>query len=79
MLTSSIDNPGIWPDAGTWVYEDIVVFQLKDVTEDGGLVWHAKDNIVPIMYRPRGDYMGDLAWLNYEGWWGNNGQTDCWW
>ncbi|KAG8683255.1 Vacuolar protein sorting-associated protein 62 [Ceratobasidium sp. 395] len=27
---------GVWPGPGTWVYEDIVIYQLKDETADGG-------------------------------------------
>ncbi|KAG9109790.1 Vacuolar protein sorting-associated protein 62 [Ceratobasidium sp. 392] len=87
---------GVWPEPGTWVYQDLLVVQLKDETADGGKwqgrpthmttkqsnsgpIWHAKDNIYPIEYLPNGAYTGDQGWLNYQGIWGNKGQTDCWW
>ncbi|KAB5595901.1 AMP deaminase [Ceratobasidium theobromae] len=66
---------GIWPGPGSWV----VVYKLKDETKDGGAVWQAKDNIYPIEYTPSAAYLGDQAWVNYQGAWGNKGKTDCWW
>ncbi|KAG8794095.1 Vacuolar protein sorting-associated protein 62 [Ceratobasidium sp. 428] len=70
---------GVWPEPGTWVYEDFIIVQLKDETADGGPTWHAKDNIYAIEYLPNATYTGDQAWVNYQGFWGNIGQTDCWW
>ncbi|KAG8695332.1 Vacuolar protein sorting-associated protein 62 [Ceratobasidium sp. 395] len=70
---------GVWPEPGTWVYEDFIIIQLKDETADGGPIWHAKDNIYAIEYLSNTTYTGEQAWVNYQGFWGNIGQTDCWW
>ncbi|KAF8606842.1 hypothetical protein BDV93DRAFT_520464 [Ceratobasidium sp. AG-I] len=70
---------GVWPGPGTWVYEDIIIYQLKDETADGGPTWNAKDNIYPIEYLSNSAYTGDQAWLNFQGAWGNKGATNCWW
>ncbi|KDN45374.1 hypothetical protein RSAG8_04961, partial [Rhizoctonia solani AG-8 WAC10335] len=70
---------GVWPGPGSWVYQDIIIYQLKDETSDGGPIWNAKDNVYPIEYLPSGTYSGDQAWVNFQGAWGNKGQTNCWW
>ncbi|QRW06617.1 hypothetical protein RhiLY_05616 [Ceratobasidium sp. AG-Ba] len=70
---------GVWPGPGSWVYQDIIIYQLKDETADGGPTWNAKDNVYPIEYLSDASYVGDQAWINYQGAWGNKGQTNCWW
>ncbi|KAG8691952.1 Vacuolar protein sorting-associated protein 62 [Ceratobasidium sp. 423] len=57
----------------------IIIYQLKDETRDGGPIWNAKDSVYPIEYLPSAAYSGDQAWLNFQGAWGNKGQTNCWW
>jgi hypothetical protein len=68
---------GFWSTPGTHTYVNAVVFKLNDVTSDGGVAWDTKDSIVPVLYPDT--YGGDLEWLNYQGAWGNQGQTNCWW
>ncbi|KEP54303.1 putative vacuolar targeting-like protein [Rhizoctonia solani 123E] len=72
---------GVWPGPGSWVYEDasFIIYKLKDETSDGGSIWNAKDNVYPIEYLSSGTYSGDQAWINFQGSWGNKGQTNCWW
>ncbi|CUA68769.1 Putative vacuolar protein sorting-associated protein TDA6 [Rhizoctonia solani] len=70
---------GVWPGPGSWVYQDVIIYQLKDETSDGGPIWNAKDSVYPIEYLSSGTYSGDQAWINFQGAWGNKGQTNCWW
>ncbi|CAE6477888.1 unnamed protein product [Rhizoctonia solani] len=44
-----------------------------------GPIWNAKDSVYPIEYLSSAAYSGDQAWLNFQGAWGNKGQTNCWW
>ncbi|WRT68327.1 uncharacterized protein IL334_005303 [Kwoniella shivajii] len=61
------------------------LFQLVDLTDDEGPIWDTKNHVVPTMYwyspesRRRVWHRGDQSWLNFRGWWGNRGETDCWW
>lgn len=44
-----------------------------------GPMWNAKDNVYPIEYLSPAAYTGEQAWINYQGAWGNKGDTTCWW
>jgi len=68
---------GFWATAGTFTYVNAVVFKLKDVTADGGVAWDTRDSLVTFNYPDT--FSGSLDWLNYQGDWGNVGQTSCWW
>ncbi|KAG6821442.1 hypothetical protein H0H93_010166 [Arthromyces matolae] len=68
---------GFWATKGTFTYVNAVVFKLQDITSDNGLYWDTKDSLVTYAY-PDG-FSGSSDWLNYRGYWGNAGQTDCWW
>jgi hypothetical protein len=67
----------MWSSAGTFTYADAVVFKLQDQTTDGGAYWDTQDSLTTINYPDT--YNGSLNWLNYEGYWGNEGVNDCWW
>ncbi|KAJ8091053.1 hypothetical protein PM082_024661 [Marasmius tenuissimus] len=68
---------GIWQTVGTHTYVDVVIFQLQDITGDGGLQWDTRDSLV--VYNYPDTFSGDQDWLNYKGVWGNKGSTSCWW
>ncbi|KAH0582730.1 hypothetical protein H2248_010645 [Termitomyces sp. 'cryptogamus'] len=68
---------GFWATAGTFTYVDAVVFKLQDYTSDGGVYWDIKESLVNFAYPDT--FSGSLGWLNYKGYWGNIGQTNCWW
>ncbi|KAG6890110.1 hypothetical protein C0995_012061 [Termitomyces sp. Mi166 len=68
---------GFWATAGTFTYVDAVVFKLQDLTSDGGVYWDIRDKLVTFAYPDT--FSGSLDWLNYKGYWGNIGQTNCWW
>ncbi|KAF5383689.1 hypothetical protein D9615_003621 [Tricholomella constricta] len=68
---------GFWATAGTFTYVNAVVFQLQDVTSDGGVAWDTKDSLINLAYPE--SYSGNFDWLNYKGAWGNIGATNCWW
>ncbi|OCF37868.1 hypothetical protein I316_00092 [Kwoniella heveanensis BCC8398] len=73
---------GIWPDPGDHVGK---VFKLVDITDDDGPIWDTKGHVVPAVYwdgpisRRKRNHEGKLSWLNFRGFWGNRGETDCWW
>lgn len=68
---------GFWATAGTFTYVDAVVFKLQDLTSDGGVSWDIRDSFVNFAYPDT--FSGSHNWLNYKGYWGNIGQTTCWW
>ena len=68
---------GFWAKPGTYTYVNAVVFQLQDVTADGGVAWDTKDSLVTYSYPDT--FSGSDDWLNYKGAWGNIGTDDCWW
>jgi hypothetical protein len=68
---------GMWSSAGTFTYVNAVIFQLQDVTSDGGVYWDTQDSLTTINYPD--NYTDSLAWLNFQGDWGNAGSTSCWW
>ncbi|KAG6893040.1 hypothetical protein C0992_011485, partial [Termitomyces sp. T32_za158] len=68
---------GFWATAGTFTYVDAVVFKLQDVTSDGDVSWDIRDSLVNFAYPDT--FSGSYNWLNYKGYWGNIGQTNCWW
>jgi hypothetical protein len=68
---------GMWSSAGSFPYINVVAFKIKDVTSDGGVYWDTQDSLTTIKYPDF--YTGNLAWLNFQGDWGNVGSTSCWW
>jgi hypothetical protein len=68
---------GMWSSAGTFTYINAVIFQLQDVTSDGGVYWDTQNSLTTINYPDT--YTDSLAWLNFQGDWGNIGSTSCWW
>ena len=68
---------GFWATAGTFTYVNAVVFKLQDVTADGGVAWDTRDSLVTFNYPDT--FSGSQDWLNFQGDWGNVGQTNCWW
>ncbi|KAG6844780.1 hypothetical protein H0H87_003898 [Tephrocybe sp. NHM501043] len=68
---------GFWATPGTFTYVNAVIFQLQDVTSDGGVYWDTRDSLVTLAYPDT--FSGSLDWLNYKGFWGNIGETSCWW
>jgi hypothetical protein len=68
---------GMWSTAGTQTYVNAVIFQLQDVTSDGGVYWDTQNSLTTINYPD--NYTDSLSWLNFQGDWGNIGSTSCWW
>lgn len=68
---------GFWASAGTFTYVNAVVLKLQDITSNGGVAWDTRDSLVSFRYPD--SYTGAQSWLNYKGYWGNIGQTNCWW
>lgn len=68
---------GFWDAPGTFTYVNAVIFQLQDVTADGGVAFDTQPSLIPLAYPDT--YTGNQEWLNYPGAWGNKGATDCWW
>ncbi|KAG8866345.1 Vacuolar protein sorting-associated protein 62, partial [Serendipita sp. 405] len=73
----SSGSHGFWSSAGTFIYVNAVVFQLQDVTSDGGVYWDTQNSLTTINYPDT--YSGSLSWLNYAGAWGNKEVNNCWW
>ncbi|KAK1225598.1 hypothetical protein PQX77_011457 [Marasmius sp. AFHP31] len=68
---------GIWETAATHTYVDAIIFQLQDLTSDGGVYWDTRDSLV--IYNFPDTFSGNDDWMNYKGAYGNKGTTDCWW
>ena len=68
---------GFWAKPGTFTYVNAVIFKLQDKTSDKGVKWDTRDSLVTLNYPDT--FSGDLSWLNFKGFWGNKGTTDCWW
>ncbi|KAG8827579.1 Vacuolar protein sorting-associated protein 62 [Serendipita sp. 399] len=68
---------GFWVSAGTFTYVNAVVFQLQDITSDGGVYWDTQNSLTTLNYPDT--YSGDQNWLNYAGAWGNKAVKNCWW
>ncbi|KAJ3128189.1 Vacuolar protein sorting-associated protein 62 [Physocladia obscura] len=68
---------GMWPSVGSHVYKQILgIYDLTDETGNGAQ-WPTWENVYPINYLENGGYTGDQAWLNFNGYFGNPGDTSC--
>ncbi|KAJ1548397.1 Vacuolar protein sorting-associated protein 62 [Cladochytrium tenue] len=75
---TALGSHGMWPQSGSNVYDTIaLVYNLVDETGDGA-EWSTWDNLYLINYQQAGGYTGAQAWLNYDGYFGNPGDTSCW-
>ncbi|WVR07477.1 hypothetical protein IAU60_004519 [Kwoniella sp. DSM 27419] len=77
---------GIWPTPGDHIYAHVGrFFSLVDITDDEGPLWDTKGHVIPAVYwdgpdtRRKTWHRDDLGWMNFRGFWGNRGDTDCWW
>ncbi|KAI9335011.1 hypothetical protein DFJ73DRAFT_663451 [Zopfochytrium polystomum] len=75
---AALGSHGLWPTAGSNVYKTIAgVYKLVDECGDGA-EWQTWNNVTTINYRQAAGYTGSLSWLNYNGHYGNVGDSTCW-
>ncbi|ODN78952.1 hypothetical protein L202_04467 [Cryptococcus amylolentus CBS 6039] len=82
----AMGSHGIWPDPGEHVYAEIGnLLKIIDSTDDLGPIWDTESHVLPVQYwtnssdRQRLQHEGEDSWRNFKGYWGNKGDTDCWW
>ncbi|KAK4688986.1 hypothetical protein P7C73_g1122, partial [Tremellales sp. Uapishka_1] len=83
---SAAGSHGLWPVPGRHEYANLLNrWRLIDVTDDNGAIWDTKNHVVSSQYwddperRRKVWHDGDKGWLNFRGYWGNEGKNDCWW
>ncbi|KAI9363911.1 hypothetical protein DFJ73DRAFT_939141, partial [Zopfochytrium polystomum] len=75
---TALGSHGIWPQTGSNTYKTIAgIYKLTDETGNGAQ-WETWNNVYAVDYLRGGGYTGAQAWLNYNGHFGNPGDTSCW-
>lgn len=87
---SAAGSHGVWDSPGVHTFGGLLggVVKLQDMTDDQGAIWDTQGRVVMAQWwqdpvamdrRRRYESQGSRGWLNYRGFWGNKGDTRCWW
>lgn len=68
---SAKGSHGLYPDAARHIYQTIFNGDFLADDTGAGLAWDTWNHVVPMAWQARGNYIGDLEWMNLQVYWGN--------